>query len=33
LTSTRVVVDTVNAWNAEAWKEADFQVFRLGVNK
>jgi UDP-N-acetyl-D-mannosaminuronic acid dehydrogenase len=33
LTSTRVVVDTVNAWNAEAWKEAGFQVFRLGVNK
>jgi UDP-N-acetyl-D-mannosaminuronate dehydrogenase len=33
LTSTRVVVDTVNAWNAEAWKEVGFQVFRLGVNK
>jgi UDP-N-acetyl-D-mannosaminuronic acid dehydrogenase len=33
LTSTRVVVDTVNAWNSEAWKEAGFEVYRLGVNK
>ena len=33
LTPARVVVDTVNAWDATAWKEAGFQVFRLGVNK
>lgn len=33
MTSARVVVDTVNAWNSAAWKEAGFQVFRLGVNK
>ena len=32
-TSARVVVDTVNAWNAGTWKKAGFQVFRLGVNK
>ena len=33
MTSARVVVDTVNAWEAEAWKEAGFQMFRLGVGK
>ena len=33
LTSARVVVDVVNAWNADVWKEAGFQIFRLGVNK
>jgi UDP-N-acetyl-D-mannosaminuronic acid dehydrogenase len=33
LTSTRVVVDTVNALDASAWKDAGFEVFRLGVNK
>jgi len=33
LTSTRVVVDTVNAWSAPAWEEAGFQMFRLGVGK
>lgn len=33
LTSARVVVDTVNAWDANAWKEAGFRVFRLGVGK
>ena len=33
MTSARVVVDTINAWDAVAWKEAGFQVFRLGVNK
>ena len=32
-TSARVVVDTVNAWGAEAWQEAGFQLYRLGVNK
>ena len=33
MTSARVVVDTVNAWSADAWKQAGFQVFRLSVNK
>jgi UDP-N-acetyl-D-mannosaminuronic acid dehydrogenase len=33
LTSTRVIVDTVNALDTFAWKEAGFELFRLGVNK
>jgi UDP-N-acetyl-D-mannosaminuronic acid dehydrogenase len=33
LTPARVVVDTINAWNADAWKEAGFQIFRLGVGE
>jgi len=32
-TSARVVVDTVNAWDAATWEKAGFQMFRLGVNK
>ena len=32
-TPARVVLDTVNAWEADAWKKAGFQVFRLGVGK
>jgi UDP-N-acetyl-D-mannosaminuronic acid dehydrogenase len=32
-TSARVVVDCVNGWNANTWKQAGFKVFRLGVNK
>jgi len=33
LTSARVVMDTVNAWDAASWQEAGFQIFRLGVGK
>jgi len=33
VTSARVIVDTVNAWDAVTWEEAGFQMFRLGVNK
>jgi len=33
LTSARVVVDTINAWDTAAWGEAGFDVFRLGVGK
>ena len=33
MTSARVVVDTVSAWNSDVWQEAGFQVFRLGVGK
>jgi UDP-N-acetyl-D-mannosaminuronic acid dehydrogenase len=32
-TRARVVVDTVNAWNANDWRHAGFQVTRLGVGK
>jgi UDP-N-acetyl-D-mannosaminuronic acid dehydrogenase len=32
-TSARIIVDTVNAWDTSAWKEAGFQIFRLGVGK
>lgn len=32
-TSARLAVDCINAWNVEAWKNAGFNVFRLGVNK
>ncbi len=33
LTSTRVVIDTVNAWDAETWSEAGFELVRLGAGK
>jgi UDP-N-acetyl-D-mannosaminuronic acid dehydrogenase len=33
LTTARVVVDTANTWDEPAWKEAGFQMFRLGVGK
>lgn len=32
-TKARIVIDTVNGWNYEAWKNAGFQYFRLGDNK
>ena len=32
-TNARLVVDCVNGWDAKAWKNAGYQVFRLGVNK
>ena len=32
-TSARLVLDTVNAWNAAQWEAAGFKVYRLGVNK
>ena len=32
-TSSRLIVDCVNGWNAEQWKQAGFRVHRLGVNK
>jgi UDP-N-acetyl-D-mannosaminuronic acid dehydrogenase len=32
-TSARIAIDTVNAWNAEEWQAAGFQLVRLGVNK
>ncbi len=32
-TGARLLVDCVNGWNAAAWSEAGFGVFRLGVNK
>lgn len=30
LTSARVVLDTVNGWNTQAWKDAGFKVIKLG---
>ena len=32
-TTARIVIDTVNGWDREAWKNAGFQLFRLGDNK
>jgi UDP-N-acetyl-D-mannosaminuronic acid dehydrogenase len=32
-TKTRIVIDTVNGWNREAWENSGFQLFRLGDNK
>jgi UDP-N-acetyl-D-mannosaminuronic acid dehydrogenase len=32
-TSTRTLIDTVNAWDAETWGKAGFDIFRLGVGK
>ena len=32
-TKARVIVDTVNGWNANEWRTAGFQVARLGVGK
>jgi UDP-N-acetyl-D-mannosaminuronic acid dehydrogenase len=32
-TKTRIIVDCVNAWEAERWNNAGFKVHRLGVNK
>ena len=30
-TAARIVVDCVNGWDHDAWKDAGFKVFRLGV--
>lgn len=32
-TKARIVVDTVNAWNATDWQKSGFKVTRLGVGK
>ncbi len=32
-TPARLGVDCVNGWNVEQWKDAGFNIFRLGVNK
>jgi UDP-N-acetyl-D-mannosaminuronate dehydrogenase len=32
-TKARIAIDTVNSWNADAWKSAGFQLFRLGDGK
>lgn len=32
-TRAGIVIDCVNAWNPEQWRQAGFRVFRLGVNK
>ena len=32
-TKARIVVDCVNGWKADAWKQAGFQFHRLGDRK
>jgi len=32
-TKARIIIDCVNAWDADQWNKAGFKVFRLGVNK
>jgi UDP-N-acetyl-D-mannosaminuronic acid dehydrogenase len=32
-TRARVVIDCVNTWDASSWREAGFEVHRLGVNR
>jgi UDP-N-acetyl-D-mannosaminuronic acid dehydrogenase len=32
-TTARLALDCVNGWKVEEWKEAGFQLFRLGVNR
>jgi UDP-N-acetyl-D-mannosaminuronic acid dehydrogenase len=32
-TKARILIDTVNGWNNEAWKNAGFDVHLLGVGK
>ncbi|MBL8107953.1 MAG: hypothetical protein JNJ72_20460, partial [Anaerolineales bacterium] len=32
-TKAKVVIDTVNAWKADEWQKAGFEVVRLGVGK
>ncbi|HUE98416.1 MAG TPA: nucleotide sugar dehydrogenase [Anaerolineales bacterium] len=32
-TTSRILIDCVNCWNADLWKKAGFTVYRLGVNK
>jgi len=31
--TARVVIDSVNAWNAIEWQNSGFRVFRLGSSK
>jgi UDP-N-acetyl-D-mannosaminuronic acid dehydrogenase len=33
LTRARVLIDTVNGWSGQAWMDAGFKLFRLGVGK
>ncbi len=33
VTSSRIMLDTVNGWDKTAWEEAGFKVFRLGSGK
>jgi len=32
-TSARIAIDSVNGWDASKWKNAGFELIRLGVNK
>jgi UDP-N-acetyl-D-mannosaminuronic acid dehydrogenase len=33
LTRARIVLDTINAWDAQTWEQAGFRMVRLGVNQ
>lgn len=33
LTSTRLMLDTVNGWDASEWQKAGFQLAKLGKGK
>jgi len=33
ITTSRIIIDTVNIWDTDLWEDAGFQVIRLGVNK
>ena len=33
ITNARIVIDTVGAWKEDDWRDAGFQVWRLGVGK
>jgi len=33
ITTSRIIIDTVNIWDKDLWEDAGFQVIRLGVNK
>jgi len=32
-TKARILIDCVNAWDRNAWQQAGFELYRLGVNK
>jgi UDP-N-acetyl-D-mannosaminuronate dehydrogenase len=32
-TKARIAIDTVNAWDTNAWEKAGFQLYRLGARQ
>ncbi len=33
LTSCRILIDTVNGWQGQEWKDSGFNISKLGVNR